>query len=378
MYQRILDVSSLADRKSLFLFGPRSTGKTTLIRQEFPEKRIINLLKSSTFIHLSNNPGHLEDIINAMPDPEQPVIIDEIQKIPQLLDEIHNLIETRGIRFVLTGSSARKLRSGGVNLLAGRAWQANLHPLCSAELRSFNLEKYLLYGGLPQVITSQYPAEELDAYINTYLKEEITAEALVQNLVHFTSFLKIAAVSNTKQINFANISRDTGIPATSVRAWFDILRDSFIAYLLEPWKSPGRKSVATAKLYFFDIGVANYLAGFTSISRNSAEFGTAFEHFIAMELRAYQSYRRIKEPLHYWRTRDGLEVDFLLGKQLAVEVKASSRITQRDLRGLRTLSEESSFTKRVVVCMEENDRITEDGIIIQHWSSFLKDLWKTL
>ena len=376
MYQRVLDLSSLSEQKSLFLFGPRSTGKSTLIRQQFPEHRIINLLKTSTFVHLSHDPDHLESMINAMPDPEKPVIIDEIQKIPQLLDEIHNLIETRQIRFILTGSSARKLRSGGVNLLAGRAWQVNLHPLCSAELGTIELEKYLLYGGLPQVITSNDPVEELDAYINTYLKEEITAEALVQNLVHFSSFLKIAAVSNTQQINFANISRDTGVPATSVRAWFDILRDSFIAFLLEPWRSPGRKSVATAKLYFFDIGVANFLAGFHAIPRNSAEFGIAFEHFIAMELRAYQSYYRIKEPLHYWRTRDGLEVDFILGMKLAIEVKASNRITSRDLRGLRAISEESTFEKRIVVCMEENDRITEDGILVQHWASFLKDLWK--
>jgi len=377
MYERMLDLPTLAQKKSLFLFGPRSTGKTTLLRAQFPAARIINLLRSRVAIPLSHNPGELRELINAMPDSDLPVVIDEIQKIPALLDEVHDLIEERGLRFILTGSSARKLRRGGVNLLAGRAWQCNLFPLCSAELSQFDLNRYLLYGGLPQVVDSEDPLEELDAYINTYLTEEIMAESLVQNLVHFSAFLRVAALSNSQQINFANVSRDTGVPASSVRAWFKILNDNFTGFMLDPWHSPGRKAVATAKFYFFDTGVANFLAGYRSLNRNSAEFGSAFEHFIAMELRAWLAYGRHKETLQYWRTRDGLEVDFIVGRRLAVEVKAANRIHPGDLKGLRALGEEAEFAQRVVVSMEELPRTTSDGIQILPWQQFLHALWRT-
>lgn len=376
MYKRFLDIESLAKKKSLFLFGPRSIGKTTLIQQRFPQERVINLLKSSLYMTLAKDPERLEEMISAMPYPELPVIIDEIQKLPPLLDEIHHLIESKGIYFVLTGSSARKLKSTGVNLLAGRAWQCDLFPLCSAELGTIDLDRYLLYGGLPPVLTSGEPLEELDAYINTYLKEEIMAEALVRNLVHFSAFLRTAAISNAQQVNYSNISRDTGVPLGSVRGWFEILKDSFLGFLLEPWQSPKRKAVATAKFYFFDVGVANFLAGFHQLPRASTEFGRAFEHFIAMELRAYLSYFRIKNPLTYWRSRDGLEVDFIVGNDMAVEVKASNAIQKRDLQGLRALSEEGPFKKRILVCMEEQGRRTEDGILIQNWKDFLKSLWE--
>jgi predicted AAA+ superfamily ATPase len=375
MYQRFLDISSLSRKKSIFLFGPRSTGKTTLLGQQFPQERIINLLRSAVFLPLSQEPGRLSELIRGMPPSDLPVVIDEIQKLPQLLDEIHDLIEDKGIRFVLTGSSARKLKKSGVNLLAGRAWQADLFPLCSAELGEIDLDSYLLHGGLPQVVGSPDPVEELDAYINTYLKEEIMAESLVQNLAHFSSFLRIAALGNSSQLNYANISRDTGVPVTSVRAWFDILKDSFIAFLLEPWQSPKRKAVATAKFYLFDVGVANFLAGFHALPRNSAEYGAAFEHFIAMELRAWLSYSRVKIPLCYWRTREGLEVDFVVGTQLAVEVKASSRVHPSDLKGLRALADEGQFRNRILVCMESASRTTADGIHILPWRQFLRELW---
>lgn len=198
------------------------------------------------------------------------------------------------------------MRRSGVNLLAGKAWRCDHFPLCSPDLGDFDLDSYLLYGGLPQVLTSSDPVEEVDAYINTYLKEEIMAESPVLNLTHFTSFLRTAALGNARQINFANISRDTGISAASVRAWFGILQDSFIGFLLEPWQGPKRKAVATAKFYFFDVGVANFLCGFHALPRDSTEFGLAFEHFIAVELRSWRSYRRIKENTAIgapWRAR---------------------------------------------------------------------------
>ena len=380
MYPRTLDVSKLAKRKSLFLFGPRSTGKTTLLRAQFDSRAIVNLLRSSVYLPLAENPSRLREIVaegrvDATAEPPV-VVIDEIQKLPQLLDEVHDLIETERIHFILSGSSGRKLKRGGVNLLGGRAWQANLFPLTSAEVAEIDLGRYLLHGGLPQVYDAEYPEEELDAYVNTYLAEEIRAEALVQNFTHFARFLNVAAVSNGQQLNFANVSRDTGVPATSVRSYFDILVDTFIGFLLQPWReSRRRKAVATAKFYFFDVGVANFLRGIRTLNRNSSEYGIAFEHFIAMELRSYLSYRRIRSELTYWRTQSGIEVDFLVGSSAAIEVKASNRVSDRDLRGLRALAEEDGARSLFLVSFDELDRRTDDGIRLLHWRTFLAELW---
>ena len=380
VYPRTLDLRMLANRKSLFLFGPRSTGKTTLLREQFASHAIINLLRSSVYLPLAENPSRLHEIVaegraDASTDPPV-VVIDEIQKLPALLDEVHDSIETQNVHFVLSGSSGRKLKRSGVNLLGGRAWQANLFPLTTAEVPDIDLGRYLLHGGLPQVYGAEYPEEELDAYVNTYLREEIRAEALVQNFSHFARFLNVAAVGNGQQLNFANVSRDTGVPATSVRAYFEILSDTFLGFLLQPWRqSRRRKAVATAKFYFFDVGVANFLRGTRTLNRNGSEYGIAFEHFIAMELRSYLSYRRLRSELTYWRTHSGAEVDFLVGSSAAIEVKAATRISERDLRGLRALAEEGSGAALFLVSFAELDRRTDDGIRLLHWRTFLTELW---
>ena len=374
--ERLLNIRELARKKSIFLFGPRSTGKTTLLRMAFGAGPIINLLRSSTFLPLSENPSLLRDVSAERSTDDEIVIIDEIQKLPELLDEVHDLIESRGYHFILTGSSGRKLKRSGVNLLAGRAWESHLFPLTTAEIPDFDIARYLRYGGMPQVYGSDLPDEELDAYVDSYLREEIKEEALVQNLVHFGRFLNVAVLSNTEQINYANISRQTGIPATSVRAYFDILEDSFVGYSITPWtRSQKRKSVATAKFYFFDVGVANFLRGITSLDRGSSELGRAFEHFVAMELRAYLSYRRIRSEMTYWRTRTGYEVDFIIGSEAAIEVKATVKVDERDLRGLRALGEEGIVKTLYVVSFDELDRKTEDGIRVLHWRRFLDLLW---
>ena len=376
MYKRALNMSRLVSLKSFFLFGPRSTGKTTLLRTQFPDIQIINLLSSSVFMTLAENPSKLHDIIHEQSENHQLVIIDEIQKIPELLDEIHNLIESTPIHFILTGSSARKLKRSGVNLLAGRAWQANLFPLVSSEIHDFDIHRYLQFGGLPQVYTNEYPVEELDAYINTYLKEEIQAEALVRNQISFTRFLKIAGLSNTLQLNYANIASDAGLPASTIRSYFSILEDTFTGFLLESWQeSKKRKAVATPKFYFFDTGVANFLAGNNDIKKGSGEYGKVFEQFIAMELRAWLSYRRVKKTLRYWRTRSGTEVDFLIGDDTAIEVKTAERIQDKHLKGLRSLREEDIFSRFILVSFDEINRKTTDGIRILHWSRFLELLW---
>ena len=376
MYDRILDVQDIIHKKSIFLFGPRSTGKTTLLRNQFNSDAIINLLRSKTLLTLSENPSRIREMVTAIGQTGNVIVIDEIQKLPELLDEVHDLIETTSLRFILTGSSRRKLKRSGVNLLAGRAWQSNLFPLVSAEIPDFSLDRYLLYGGLPQVYGSDYPVEELDAYIDTYLREEVKQEALVQNFVHFSRFLNIASTVNTEQLNYANVSRDTGVPVTSVRAYFEILTDTFVGFMLEPWRaSHRRKAIATSKFYFFDVGVANYLKGVESISERSSEFGIAFEHFIAMELRSYLSYRRIKKKLMYWRTKTGYEVDFLVGTEAAIEVKSSEKITDKHLKGLRALAEEDVYDKLIIVSCDEVERQTDDGITVIHWKSFLGKLW---
>ena len=380
MYPRTLDVRQLANRKLLFLFGPRSTGKTTLLRAQFAPHAIVNLLRSSVYLPLAQNHSRLREIVaesrSDVATDLPVVVIDEIQKLPSLLDEVHDLIETLGLHFVLSGSSGRKLKRGGVNLLGGRAWQANLFPLTTAEIPDLDLGRYLLYGGLPQVYGSDYPEEELDAYVNTYLREEIRGEALVQNFAHFARFLNVAALCNGQQLNYANVSRDTGVPATSVRSYFEILSDTFIGFLLHPWReSRRRKAVATAKFYFFDVGVANFLRGFRTLNRNSSEYGIAFEHFIAMELRSYLSYRRLRPELTYWRTHSGAEVDFVVGSSAAIEVKAAARVSDRDLRGLRTLAEEGAVASLFLVSFDQLDRRTDDGIRLLHWRTFLTELW---
>lgn len=375
-YPRILDMRGLSERKSFFLFGPRSTGKTTLLRHQFAPDAIINLLRSAEYLPLAENPSLLADRVREIRRNSPVVIVDEIQKLPSLLDEIHHLIESEDDTFILTGSSGRKLRHGGVNLLAGRAWEAHLFPLIYREIPDFDLLRYLRYGGLPHIYGSDFPDEELSAYVDTYLKEEIREEARVQNLMNFIRFLKIAALTNTQQLNFANVARDCGLSPSTVRSWFEILTDTFLGFFLEPWQGGRRRKEVTApKFFLFDIGIWNFLRGITALDPGTTEFGTAFEHFIAMELRAYLSYRRIRKPLTYWRTYAGTEVDFVIGDSFAVEAKSARSITDKHLRALRTFASVAPDAERIVVSLDETNRITDDGIRVVHWRRFLDDMW---
>lgn len=375
-FTRLLDMRALVAHKSFFLFGPRSTGKTTLLRDQFAPEAIINLLRAAEYFPLAQNPSTLADRVREIRRTHPVVIIDEIQKLPVLLDEVHHLVEAESVTFVLTGSSGRKLKRGGVNLLAGRAWQAQLFPLVSAEIAEFDLDRYLLFGGLPQVYPSELPREELDAYINTYLREEILEEGAIRDLSAFSRFLSVTASVNAEQLNFSNVANDTGISASSVRAWFEILNDTFLGFLLEPWRGGlKRKTSATAKFYLFDVGVANFLKGITALDRGSDGFGRAFEHWVAMELRAYLSYRRIKRPLTFWRTYTGIEVDFVIDGLCAIETKATARVSGKHLRGLRGFADEAPGVPRILVSLDENDRTTEDGIRLLHWRRFVELLW---
>jgi len=375
--RRILDLRSLLGKKSFFLFGARSTGKSTLIRQQLEgECLYIDLLDGPTFLRLAADPGELERMVRSPRNQGKVVVIDEIQKIPTLLDQIHRLIERQKVTFLLTGSSARKLRSGGTNLLAGRAWEAHLFPLIAREIPDFDLERALRYGTLPQVYLSEYPEEELAAYTQTYLREEIQAEGMIRKIPQFARFLKTAALCNAQLINFAGLASDASIPASTVREYFSILNDTLIGFHLEPWTgSVKRKAIQTGKFYFFDVGVAHALAGTEHIDRNSDLFGRSFEHWIACELRAWLDYRRARKPLRFWRSVNGQEVDFLVGEELAVEVKSTTRVGRRDLAGLRALGEEKAFRHLVCVSMDSVDQV-RDRIHCLHWTSFLEHLWQ--
>ncbi len=365
----------LLQKKSFFLFGPRGTGKSYLIRQELSATiPIINLLRSEHYLRLMNRPQDLESIINSYED-HSIVVIDEVQRIPLLLNEVHRLIEENHIKFLLTGSSARKLKRGGANLLAGRAREAKLFPLTYHEIEMFDLKRYLLYGGLPSIYLSDEPQEDLYAYIDTYLKEEIIAEAVVLKLQAFTRFLEISAITSGTMLNYANLSNDVGISASTIREYYGILEDTFLGFSVPAYtKTIKRKAISTAKFYYFDLGIKNVLAKIDGVPENTDIFGNLFEHFMALELRAYLSYRRIRKSLCYWQSKNGQEVDFVIGDDIALEVKSSNNIQDKHLKGLKALAEENLCKKYILVSQDTINR-NKDNINILYWKDFLTRLW---
>ena len=372
--ERKLKLPNLLEKKSFFLLGPRSTGKSTLLNHQLKGKaQIIDLLESDYFVRLSSRPQELEEMIDKQK--LGIVVIDEIQKVPTLLNEVHRLIEKKGIRFLLTGSNARKLKGEWTNLLAGRAWVAHLFPLSWSEIKNFDIERYLLWGGLPQVYLSRYPAEELQAYVKTYLYEEIRAEAVVRKVPAFSRFLEVAALSSGQMLNFTEIGNDANVPPSTVREYYSALEDTLMGFMLPPWtKSKKRKAIKTGKFYFFDVGVKHALARTRQLERNSDLYGHAFEHFLAMELRAYIDYARLPEELKFWRSIHGQEVDFVVGDRVAVEVKATQKISDKHFRGMLALKEEGIFEKYYLVTQDKIERKRET-IQCLHWETFLSKLW---
>jgi uncharacterized protein len=374
-FRRLLSLQDLLRQKSHFLFGPRGTGKSTLIAETLPQTDypVINLLHSETRLRLLQNPS---DIRRMIPEATvKAIVIDEVQKVPDILNEVHDLIETKKLKFLLTGSSARKLKREGTNLLAGRARVAHFFPLTSAEMGEFDPDLFLHLGGLPAIQTSDAPWEDLRAYVDTYLKEEIEQEAQVRRLGNFSRFLVSAALNNAELLNFANVASDAQVAESTVRGYYQILSDTLIGSLLEPYRgSRKRKAIQTAKFYFFDTGVTHAILNLKSLSRASSNYGTALEQWVFMELRAYLSLRRIDEPLCFWRTVNGQEVDFVLGDAVGIEVKATKRVTKRDLSGLRALRDEGSFKKLYLVSQEPYEH-TLDGMQCIPLHVFFAKLW---
>lgn len=344
-----------------------------MIQHTLNEYRYYNLLQTDVYLKLSRAPQRLCQEIT---DDDRIVIIDEIQKLPILLDEVHNLIKEKGIHFLLTVSSARKLRNKGINLLGGRAGTRRLRPFILKELNGdFQLLKALDTGLIPSIYFSDAPFEDLEAYAGNYLREEIAAEAIVRNVPAFSRFLTVAGLCNGKIINYMNIASDAQVPRSTVQEYFQILRDTLLGDDLPAWrKSVKRKPVSTSKFYFFDIGIARFLQGRRGLEMRSPEFGEAFKAYIHHEIKTYCDYKGGVD-LCYWRATSGFEVDFVINGKTAIEVKGKANITKKDFKGLTAIKEEKLLKNYILVNLEDTTR--KDGdICILPWKDFIANLWQ--
>ena len=359
----------------MLLLGPRQTGKSTLALEAFPSATYVNLSSADTFRELSDRPELVRQ--RMFPGTTQ-LIIDEAQRIPELFDEVQVMLDRdKSLRVLLTGSSARKLRRTGINLLPGRVWQERLFPLVHCEIGHGRVNDRLTRGSLPAMIDSPDFRQELKNYVGVYLDEEVRAEGLVRGIGDFSRFLTVAALSNGEQLNFTNIASDTGIKVNTVRSYFQILEDTLIGFQLPSFRQTlTRKAVATPKFYFFDNGVVNALLNRFEVSPESELYRGAIEHLVFSELKAYLAYNQLDYELTYWRTHSKFEVDFVVGDQVAIEVKAARRVSGRDEKGLQALAEEVTLKKRIIVCNESAPRTSDSGVQILPLEDFLDFLWQ--
>lgn len=347
MFKRLLNIP-LQTRKSFFLFGPRGTGKTTWLKKYLPDALCFNLLLSDSYNRLSANPGVIRQMIP--PDYNGWIIIDDIQRVPELLNEVHDLIESKNHIFILTGSSARKLRKSGVNLLAGRALTYHMHPLTALEQEGeFDINKSLFSGNLPARFSENDPQKFLMDYVQTYLREEVLQEGLTRNIGNFSRFLETASFSQASVINTSDIAREAGLERVLAENYFSILEDLLIGIRLPVFtRKAKRKMVVHQKFYYFDAGVFRAIRPTGPLDSDSEINGSAMETLVLEELRAINDYLGCHYQLYYWRTKNGLEVDFILyGEKglLAIEVKASQHIHPKDLRGLKEFKKDYPMAK---------------------------------
>ncbi len=370
---RIINIDETLKKKSVLLLGPRRTGKSSLIKNEIQPKRVYNLLDSVTFRQLALRPSLIREQLEPG---ENLIVIDEIQKLPNLMDEVHLMIEDYGSKFLLTGSSARKLRRTHTSLMAGRAKRQVLHPFCARELGDrFDLQKITQFGCLPPVYLSDDPWSELESYVGDYLREEIMAEALSRNIESFSRFLQTAAYSNGELLNFEAIASDAQVPARTIREYYSVLEDTLIGSMVDPITiKKSRKSVSKSKFYFFDLGVLNSLLSRKTVSPKTPEYGNLFETWVYLELKAYLDYRKNGEKIHFWRTHSGEEVDFIVDDDIAIEVKATSLVNERHLSGLLALNSETRLSKKIVVSQDTNVRRISEVEILPY-TFFIDRLW---
>jgi len=380
MYKRIQHLN-LSSQETCFFWGPRQTGKSTLLKMLFPQAIRYDLLLSTEYQRLLREPKLIrEQCLAAELDANSqrdPIIIDEIQKLPVLLDEVHWLMENKGLRFILCGSSARKLKRGQVNLLGGRAIRYELYPLVFPEIPDFSLIKALNSGLIPRHYDSNKPNRLIQSYVGDYLKEEIVAEALIRNIPSFSRFLEVAALSNGEILNYTNIARECGVTSPTVKEYFQILEDTLIGRQLPAFqKRKKRRLIASPKFYFFDLSPVIHLTRRGKVKPGSELFGRAFEHYIWMEIMAHSSYSELFYPISYWRTASGFEVDFILGDhEISIEAKSTELASTTHLKGLRRFKEEYTVRRSILVSLDLKPRKTEDQIEILPWQEFLKQLW---
>ncbi|WP_100550800.1 ATP-binding protein [Caedibacter taeniospiralis] len=351
MYKRLLAIDTKMT-SSVFLFGPRGTGKTHWLKNTFPSALYFDLLDDAIYTEFL---GDAKALSRKIPKTyEDWIIIDEVQKIPSLLNEVHRLIEHQKCRFVLTGSSARALRKKGVNLLAGRALTYHMHPLTASELQDdFDLAFSLKYGNLPMVYSADNPEHFLKSYIQTYLKEEVQQEALTRNLAVFTKFLQTASFSQGETINYSNIAREIGSNHQSVRNFFDILEDLLIAYRLPVFTRRAKREVVTqTKFYYFDAGVYRAIRPKGPLDSEEELSGAALESLFFQQAKALNDYYFLGYEFYYWRTQAKHEVDFILyGERglYAIEIKRKSKLIPHDFKGLRLFQEDYPMAKCIML-----------------------------
>ncbi len=380
MYKRRQQLH-LSSQETCFLWGPRQAGKSTLLKMLFPDAIRYDLLLSTEYQRLIREPSLIREQCLAggldADSQRDPIIIDEIQKLPILLDEVHWLMENKGLRFILCGSSARKLKRGHANLLGGRAIRYELYPLVFPEIPDFSLIRALNSGLIPRNYDSDNPNRLIQSYVGDYLKEEIVAEALTRNIPSFSRFLEAAALSNGEILNYTNIARECGVSSPTVKDYFQILEDTLIGRQVPALQKRKRRRLITSpKFYFFDLSPVIHLTRRGKVEPGSELFGRALEHYIWMEITAHSSYSELFYPISYWRTASGFEVDFILGDhEISIEVKSTELANTTHLKGLRRFKEEYRVRRSILVSRDLQPRLTEDHIEILPWQEFLNRLW---
>ena len=377
--KRVLNIE-LEQGQSAFLWGPRKTGKSTYLKQVFPGSVVYDFLKTDVALDLIRNPSLLREqlLADRQRAAASPVILDEVQKVPAILDEVHWLIENAGLNFILCGSNARKLIKGSVNLLGGRAWRFEMFPFVFPEIKQFDLLRALNQGLIPShYLLRQHYQRSLRAYVQDYLKEEVFNEGLVRNVPAFSRFFEAMGYSHGGLINYANIARDCGVDAKTVKEYFQILADTLLGTFVPPYKKRQNRRVITkaSKFYLFDVGIAGYLSQRKISEARGEQFGKALEHYIFMELNAHRSYLDLHYGISFWRTKSGLEVDFILGDgEIAIEVKGANRVDNTDMRSLRAYMNEFKPRLGIVVSNEKHERKVGE-ITVLPWQTFLDNLW---
>ena len=378
-FNRLLAID-LPSNQSAFLWGPRKTGKTTLLREHFPQSIFIDFLRTDTFLEYTKSPFLLRERLLAKGEQAEkyPVIIDEVQKVPQVLDEVHWLIENQGLNFILCGSSARKLKRGQANLLGGRAWRFELFPLISKEVENLDLLRALNHGLIPVHYQQNNYQRSLHGYVQDYLKEEVFHEGLTRNIPAFFRFFEAMGYAHGSLVNYTNIARECGVSSKTVKEYYQILVDTLLGTFVLPFKKRQERQVISKapKFYLFDTGVAGNIIRRTIAKEKGEMFGDAFEHFIYLEMLAHSSYHEINYEINFWRTKSGQEVDFILGRgEVAVEVKGSAMVDKRALRPMKSFVELYAPRQAIVVCNEREERL-HSGIKIMPWHIFLQKLWQ--